>query len=110
DEGVVFEDPWAGEPPPLTDDLRVDVRMGCDISPIDVRTDDGVVRLRGFLWPDQIERRARLDAAIDVARRHPARVVQADAGDWIADQLSRSVEGMATVVYHSIVLQYLSRP
>jgi hypothetical protein len=62
-----------------------------------------------YLWPDQPERFARLDAAIDVARRVPAVVDQADAPDWIADRLGRPAPGLATVVVHSIVLQYLSR-
>lgn len=109
DEGIVFSDPWVGDPPPLDDDLRVVSRMGCDIAPIDVRTEEGVIRLRGFLWPDQVERRLRLDAAIEVARRHPARVDRADAGEWIAEHLHRPEGGVATVVYHSIVLQYLPR-
>ena len=109
DEGVRFEEPWAGSPPPLDQRLRVASRRGCDISPIDVGSDAGVIRLRGFLWPDQVERRARLDAAIEVARRHPATVEQADAGEWVAEQLREPVEGTATVVYHSIVLQYLPR-
>lgn len=107
---VEFVDPWAGDPVPLHDGVTVATRVGCDINPIDVTTSEGVTMLQGFLWPDQQERRARLDAAIEVARRFPARIDRADAGSWVEDRLREPVEGVATVVYHSIVLQYLPRP
>lgn len=110
DEGVRFRDPWVHDTPRLSGVVRVGERHGCDINPIDPTTHEGVTALRGFLWPDQIERRRRLDAAIEVARRHPALVEPADAGEWIERQLAEPTPGLATVVYHSIVLQYLPRP
>lgn len=109
DHGVRFVDPWEGRPPVLVDGVEVAERRGGDIAPIDVTTDAGVAKLRGFLWPDQTQRRARLDAAIDVARRFPATVDRADAGTWVTEQLAEPTPGLATVVYHSIVLQYLPR-
>lgn len=109
-DGVVFDDPWVDRVPILDAGLEVADRRGCDVAPIDPATDEGVARLRSFLWPDQIERRQRLDAAIAVARRVPAVVDEADAGAWVEDQLRDAVPGVATVVHHSIVLQYLPRP
>ena len=108
-DGLVFDDPWTGELPPVADALVVAERRGCDQAPIDATTEAGATRLRSFLWPDQRERRDRLDAAIDVARRHPVEVDAADAADWLEAQLADPTPGLATVVHHSIVLQYLSR-
>lgn len=105
-----FEDPWVDRVPAFVDTLRVAERAGCDVNPIDVTTDDGVNALRAFLWPDQVHRRARLDAAIGIARRVPALVERADAGQWVEQRLATTTPGVATVVYHSIVLQYLPRP
>lgn len=109
DDGLVFEEPWVGDPPPVAADLAIGERRGCDRSPIDPTTPEGEARLRSFLWPDQVDRRARLDAAIDVARRIPVTVDRADAADWIEHQLAEPTPGLATVVHHSIVLQYLPR-
>ena len=109
DEGLRFDEPWTGSPPEFDDSLVVASRAGCDVNPIDVRADEGVTILRGFLWPDQVERRTRLDAAIAIARRVPARIDVADAGAWVEQQLADPHPGVATVVYHSIVLQYLPR-
>ncbi|MDE0803261.1 MAG: DUF2332 domain-containing protein [Acidimicrobiales bacterium] len=107
--GLTFEEPWSGSAPQFVDDLHVAERAGCDVHPIDVSTDDGVTALRGFLWPDQVHRRQRLDAAIEVAREHPASVDEADAGAWVEERLAAATPGLATVLYHSIVLQYLPR-
>lgn len=108
-DGLVFEDPWTDDLPLVAPDLVVAERRGCDRTPIDPTTDEGATRLRSFLWPDQVDRRARLDAAIEVARRHPVVVDAMDAADWIEAQLAEPTPGLATVVHHSIVLQYLPR-
>lgn len=110
DDGLVFHDPWQGAPPPVATELVVAERRGCDLHPIDPTTDVGATRLRSFLWPDQHERLHRLEAAIEVARRVPVTVDAADAADWVEAQLAEPTPGRATVVHHSIVLQYLPRP
>lgn len=94
--------------PRLDASTRIEERRGCDASPIDPSTDDGALTLQSYVWPDQTERFQRLTAAIEVARRVPAPVDQANAVDWIEAVLARGASGVATVVYHSIVWQYLT--
>jgi hypothetical protein len=110
DSPVVFAGMWEGEPPELPDAFEVAERRGCDRHPIDATTARGRATLRSYVWPDQVDRLRRLDAAIEVARRVPAAVDEADAASWIADRLRAPTPGLATVVVHSIVLQYLDRP
>lgn len=114
-EGFAFGDPsspvrfthvFAGAPPDLRGPLAVASRAGCDARPVDPDTEEGRLTLRSFLWPDQGRRRARLDAALELAARVPAPVERADACDWLAARLAPEA-GTATVVFHSIVLQYL---
>jgi hypothetical protein len=100
---------WEGEPPALPAAFEVAERRGCDPAPIDPTTEEGRLRLRCFVWPDQVQRRARLDAALEVAARVPAVVERADGPDWVEARLAEPSDGVATVVYHSIVLQYLPR-
>jgi len=52
-------------------------RVGYDLVPGDVHDDDTVAWLRACVWPGEADRLARLDAAIDVARRCPHRVLHA---------------------------------
>jgi hypothetical protein len=87
---------------------KVVARRGCDASPIDPCTEEGRLTLQSYLWPDQVERFRQLAAAIDVARRTPATVDQGNAPDWVEAALALGELGVATVVYHSIVWQYLS--
>jgi hypothetical protein len=94
---------------PLGPDEAVAARHGCDRSPIDPATEDGRLTLRSYVWPDQADRHRRLDAALDAARELPADVAAEDAGSWVTDRVAEPVEGVATVVYHSIVWQYLPR-
>lgn len=102
--GPVFE----GAAPEIPERIEVSERAGCDASPIDPTTEEGRLTLRSFVWPDQRARRARLDAALEIAARVPAALERADACEWIARRLAPS-PGSAAVVYHSIVMPYLGR-
>ncbi len=82
-------------------------RRGCDTSPIDPTTQEGKLTLQSYVWPDQVERFQLLEAALEVARRVPANVEKSNAADWIESALGIKTPGTATVVYHSIVWQYL---
>jgi hypothetical protein len=60
------------------------------------------------IWADQRERQSRLESAIDLARAHGPRVERADAADWVRTKLREPAASGATVLYHSIMWQYLS--
>src|SRR5690606_8980608 len=47
---------------PLGPSEAVVERRGCDRNPLDPVTDEGRLLLRSFVWPDQAQRHARLDA------------------------------------------------
>ena len=104
---VRFEGVWDGAEPDLPPTFDIAERIGCDRQPIDATTADGRLALMSFVWPDQLDRLARLVAAVEVARRVPAVVERAGAGDWVAARLAVPARGVATVVVHSIVMQYL---
>jgi hypothetical protein len=97
----------AANPPDLTGPVSVRSRAGCDAAPLDVADADDRARLLSFVWPDQRSRFERLRAALEIAAQHRPPVDRADAGEWLADRLAAPVVDAATVVYHSIVWQYL---
>jgi hypothetical protein len=94
--------------PPFDIDAEVVERRGCDPHPIDPRSEDGRLTLRSFVWPDQVHRHRLLHGALEVAAREPAEIDRADATEWLPAQLAEPSRGSATVVFHSIVMQYLS--
>ena len=102
---------WAEVPPALSDggsgEVRVVERRGCDPHPVDPTAAAGRLALRSSVWPDQRERFERLEGALRVAGRVPATVDRAPVEEWLPPQLAGPVEGVVTVVFHSVVEEYL---
>lgn len=100
----MFESPV----PPLDGHPVVIERRGCDLSPLDPGNELDRLRLRSSIWADQVDRFRTLDGALEVAGRVPAEVDRGSAPDWLEEQLTHPSTGTATVVFHSVLLQYLS--
>jgi hypothetical protein len=108
DSPLVFDDAWLEPVPDLRGPVVVADRRGCDVAPIDAGSEDGRLTLLSFVWPDQAERFHRLRAALDIAAHHPVAIDRADAADWVEQVVGAPSRGTATVIFHSIVLHYLS--
>lgn len=107
DAPVVIEDAVAGDIRPAA--VEIVQRRGCDLNPIDPTTDAGRLRLRSFVWPDHVERYRRLDAAFEAALRTTVVVDRAPAVPWLVQRLAEPVDpGVLTLVWHSVVWQYLT--
>ncbi|MEP6697172.1 MAG: DUF2332 domain-containing protein [Pseudonocardiales bacterium] len=105
---VQLADPWVGWPPATQDNtLTVASRRGCDPAPIDPATNDGRLTLTSYVWADWLARLQRLQDALAVAARVPAEVDRAHADEWLSGQLAEPQPGVVTVVWHSVVWQYL---
>jgi hypothetical protein len=88
--------------------VRVAERRGCDLNPMDPALDETRTALLCFLGPDQTGRLQRFAEALAIARRVPAPVDRSDAVPWLQTQLATARPGVATVVFHSVVMPYLS--
>ena len=97
-----------GKAPELPAAVEVAERRGCDANPIDATTPEGRLTLLSFVWPDQPERIARVEAALEVANEEPVALDRETASTWTRRMLAEPAPGRATVIYHSIVSQYLS--
>jgi hypothetical protein len=95
--------------PPLPDVIpQVVWRGGLDINPLDVHDADDARWLLSLVWPDHVERRERLSAAIDLAR---AREVTVRRGDLASDLLALLADvppEASLVIFHTAVLIYVS--
>ncbi len=105
---VVIDTDWQGAPPPLSA-VHVRNRAACDLNPLDIRDEAARLTLRSYIWADQPERLARFDGAAALALKHDTRVDRADAAAWIAEKLAARADDAATIVYHSVFLQYPPR-
>ena len=93
--------------PPFGVKTQVLERRGCDKNPLDPASKEDRLTLLSFVWCDQAWRVRRLRAAFEVAQQVPAPVDKANAADWLEEQLRTDSRGCATVVFHSIFMQYL---
>ena len=109
--GVVLRSEWLGPPPALQTELLITRRAGCDTNPIDLDDAQQLLRLTAYIWPDQPERLLRLRQALQVAgacmARSGVRIQTAAASDFLRLQLHQRRPGLATVLMHSVVWQYL---
>lgn len=104
---VVLERAWRGRALPISAPLRITERHGYDVAPVDVSTAEGRLTAMAYVWPDQQERFERLRAAMNLAGRVPARLQRRDAVSALREM--DLGDGTATVVWHSVMWQYLSR-
>jgi hypothetical protein len=101
---LMLKPDWSGPPPPEAA-LRIAGRAGTDLSP--VALPENRERLIAYVWPDQAQRLAQLEAAIALAAKDPPRLDRADAADWIEAKLSLAPEpGVTRVVMHSVAFHY----
>jgi hypothetical protein len=106
---VELDTAWKGPAPPVHSVPHVRSRAGCDLRPLDVGDPQQRLRLRSYVWADQLERMERFDAAADLAVALGAKVDRADAGAWLRGKLAARPGDGLTVVYHSVFLQYPPR-
>jgi hypothetical protein len=86
-------------------ELAVEVRVGCDVIPLDPNDAEGALALRAYVWPEHTARAARLAGALDLAGRLPARVETVGAADFLAG--IEPDPGRLTVLWHSVMRQYV---
>jgi hypothetical protein len=118
-DGVVLGDPgsavrlhrpWQGNLPPYDLPPHVLERAGCDPAPLDPRSEDDRLTLTSYVWADQLERIDRLRGALLLAAEHGITVQRLSASEFLSRELAEPRAGAATVVWHSVVWQYLSKP
>ena len=83
-------------------------RVGIDLAPINVTSEEGARLLRCFVWAGQDERLDRLDRAIEALRADPPELVQADFIEALPDVLAAQPRDGLTVVFQTAVLGYIS--
>jgi hypothetical protein len=109
DSPVNIDGLWEGDP--ALEPVDVVDRAGCDPAPVDVSTDAGALWLKSFVWPDQLARLERLDGAIALARSWPSRLDRTpNTAAWLGRELEAPPALGTTVVFHSIVWQYIDKP
>ncbi|MEM9574998.1 MAG: DUF2332 domain-containing protein, partial [Pseudomonadota bacterium] len=63
---------WRGTLPAVTrSPIEIASAVGCDIAPVEIRTEEQRRRLTSYVWADQSERLSRLRGAMSIAQSYP---------------------------------------
>jgi hypothetical protein len=82
-------------------------RMGLDLNPLDLRSEDDMAWLETLIWPGQDKRLHRLRAAIDIARRDPPPIIHGDLLTELEPLITTAPKDATLVVFHTAVLTYV---
>ncbi len=108
---VRFTDPWAPAPDidllSAAHALRIVARAGCDPNPLDPRDREGRLTVLSYIWPDESGRTGRTRAALKLAAGDPPPIAARATEEWLAGELARGADGELTVLWQSIVRQYV---
>jgi hypothetical protein len=97
---------WLGQAPAGAS-VHVVSRVGGDLAPVDPVSESGQLKLLAYVWADQVERLKRLRGACQLAAEIPAEMRTEPASQTIS--LTTLEPGTWTVLWHSIMRQYLSQ-
>ena len=89
--------------PPVLRDMDVLTRTGVDLNPLDPTDEDSRRWLLALVWPDQGDRRRRLEAALDLVAGLDLRLVAGDAVEALGAVLDGFPVGEPAVVMNSFV-------
>jgi hypothetical protein len=90
-------------------ELTVRDRVGIDLEPVDVTTDDGALLLKSFVWADRTDRIERLERAIESLREHPPEIVQGDFVELLPALLERRRRDGLTILLQIAAAGYLDK-
>lgn len=91
--------------PKLPATLRASWAVGVDLNPVDVGDDDAVMWLRALVWPENVEQRDQLLAAVEVAKEHPPRLLKGDGSELLPELLQQAPAPATLCVFatHALV-------
>lgn len=93
---------------PLPDRMpEVVARAGVDLNPLDVSDPDAMAWLTNLVWPEQDDRRTRLERAIEIAAAEPPDLVRGNLLEEVPTLLDTMPSQATVVVFHSAVIAYL---
>jgi hypothetical protein len=104
---IHFSPEWQGDAPPQHD-ITIGSTRGVDLNPLDLTNPAHAARLKAYIWPENLDRFDRMEAAIALANTRSLDLDEGDAADFVDAALAQPQSPDTThVLMHSIVWVYL---
>jgi hypothetical protein len=97
-----------GNPPLPTTMPEIVWRAGLDLNPIDLSDPDAADWLETLVWPEQVDRLARIRLAMDIVRAERPRIVRGDATAGLAALAAEAPKDATLVIQNSAAIVYLT--
>jgi hypothetical protein len=96
---------------PTRTSIDIRRRLGVDLAPRDATDEQDARWLRACVWPDNLDRLRRLDAAIGIAARYDdVELLPGDIAHALPEVLDSIPSPVLPVVFHSAAVTYLPEP
>jgi hypothetical protein len=89
---------------------EIAMAFGLEQSPVDPAVESEKLWLRALIWPERLDRLARLDAALAIAAAHPPRIVNGNAVRDLTDYLAAIPGRSAVTIIHTLVTYQFDEP
>ena len=107
-EGPLITSRWRADAPSWPDAISIAGRFGCDRNPVDFSIPEQRAMMHSYIWPEQPERRALFEKAVEATQDLDIKLNEADALDWAEAKTQGSRLGVAQVFFHSVFATYLN--
>jgi hypothetical protein len=95
--------------PPLPSVMpRISSSVGVDLCVVNVNIEDQALWLRSLVWPEHIERAQNLNAAVELAKRYPPRLLEGDGISLLPALVDEISADIPLCVFHTAVIGQLS--
>jgi hypothetical protein len=94
--------------PPLGRAPEIATRVGLELNPVDLSQGDERDWLRALVWPDQVERFARLEKALEIYARESPEIRAGDALELLPEAIAGIPEDQPVCIYHTMVIYQFS--
>jgi hypothetical protein len=95
--------------PPFPQNMPVvSLRIGLDLHPININNTDAMLWLRALIWPEHVERVARLQSALEVVRQQRPLIMSGDALKLLPMIMANVPFDMTLCIFHSFTLDQFS--
>jgi hypothetical protein len=105
---VVLECATTGKPALPTAMPNIVWRAGLDLNPIDLTDPDAASWLETLVWPEQVDRLARIRSAMEIIRAERPRIVRGDAVDDLPALAAEAPADATLVIQNSAAIVYLT--
>ncbi len=90
--------------PELAKELpAIATNIGLELNPVDLDSAAERLWLRALIWPERTDRLARLDAALEIAKRFPPPIKRGNAAGDLAALIEQVKPGAPVIITHTLV-------